>query len=130
MTILRFLRCFNLKLYVQGTVIKTNSNQRYATNSETGFLLRELARRAIVPVQVRGPPIQRWWCQIHNGTLWTFVINNWEDIGVFLIEKCLILRVPFLNWVVPSFYGKSLELTLIVPLSGIDLGIQFRHIYI
>ncbi|XP_023343173.1 probable aspartyl aminopeptidase isoform X2 [Eurytemora carolleeae] len=35
----------------QGTVIKTNSNQRYATNSETGFLLRELARRAVVPVQ-------------------------------------------------------------------------------
>ena len=56
MTILRFLRCFNLKLYVQGTVIKTNSNQRYATNSETGFLLRELARRAVVPVQVRGTP--------------------------------------------------------------------------
>lgn len=34
-----------------GTVIKTNSNQRYATNAETGFLLRELARRAAAPVQ-------------------------------------------------------------------------------
>ena len=36
----------------KGTVIKTNQNQRYATNAETGFLLRELARRAEVPVQV------------------------------------------------------------------------------
>jgi len=35
----------------KGTVIKTNSNQRYATNAETGFLLRELARRANAPVQ-------------------------------------------------------------------------------
>jgi len=35
----------------KGTVIKTNSNQRYATNAETGFLLRELARRADAPVQ-------------------------------------------------------------------------------
>ena len=34
-----------------GTVIKTNQNQRYATNAETGFLLRELARRADAPVQ-------------------------------------------------------------------------------
>jgi hypothetical protein len=39
-------------LVVQGTAIKTNNNQRYATNAETGFLLRELARRAGVPVQV------------------------------------------------------------------------------
>jgi len=39
-------------LIVQGTAIKTNNNQRYATNAETGFLLRELARRAGVPVQV------------------------------------------------------------------------------
>lgn len=35
----------------KGTVIKTNSNQRYATNAETGFLLRELSRRANAPVQ-------------------------------------------------------------------------------
>jgi len=35
----------------KGTVIKTNSNQRYATNAETGFLIRELARRAGAPVQ-------------------------------------------------------------------------------
>jgi len=35
----------------KGTVIKTNQNQRYATNAETGFILRELARRAEVPVQ-------------------------------------------------------------------------------
>jgi len=35
----------------KGTVIKTNQNQRYATNAETGFILRELARRAGVPVQ-------------------------------------------------------------------------------
>merc|ERR1719228_1175370 len=35
----------------KGTVIKTNSNQRYATNAETGFLLRELSRRADAPVQ-------------------------------------------------------------------------------
>jgi len=35
----------------KGTVIKTNNNQRYATNAETGFILRELARRGGVPVQ-------------------------------------------------------------------------------
>jgi len=35
----------------KGTVIKTNDNQRYATNSETGFLFRELARQAGVSVQ-------------------------------------------------------------------------------
>ena len=36
----------------KGTVIKTNQNQRYATNAETGFLLREIARRAGAPIQV------------------------------------------------------------------------------
>jgi len=35
----------------KGTVIKTNDNQRYATNAETGFFLREIARRAGVEVQ-------------------------------------------------------------------------------
>lgn len=35
----------------KGTVIKTNNNQRYATNAETGFLLREIARRAGAPTQ-------------------------------------------------------------------------------
>jgi len=35
----------------KGTVIKTNQNQRYATNAETGFILRELARRGDVPIQ-------------------------------------------------------------------------------
>ena len=34
-----------------GTVIKTNSNMRYATNAITGFVVRELARRAKVPIQ-------------------------------------------------------------------------------
>lgn len=34
-----------------GIVIKTNSNQRYATNSVTGFLAREIARRQELPVQ-------------------------------------------------------------------------------
>lgn len=34
-----------------GIVIKTNSNQRYATNGITGFFTRELARSAGVPVQ-------------------------------------------------------------------------------
>lgn len=29
----------------KGTVLKTNDNQRYATNAETGFFLRELSRR-------------------------------------------------------------------------------------
>ena len=36
-----------------GTVIKTNNNQRYATNAATGFVVRELARRADVPVKVQ-----------------------------------------------------------------------------
>jgi aspartyl aminopeptidase len=35
----------------KGTVIKTNSNQRYATNSITGFFCRELARQANIGVQ-------------------------------------------------------------------------------
>jgi len=35
----------------KGTVIKTNQNQRYATNAETGFILRELARMGEVPIQ-------------------------------------------------------------------------------
>ena len=34
-----------------GVVIKSNSNQRYATNGITGFLAREMGRRAGVPVQ-------------------------------------------------------------------------------
>ena len=34
-----------------GVVIKTNSNQRYATNGVTGFIVRELGRRSGVPVQ-------------------------------------------------------------------------------
>jgi len=34
-----------------GTVIKTNSNQRYATNSETAAFFRELCAAAKVPVQ-------------------------------------------------------------------------------
>ena len=34
-----------------GTVIKTNDNQRYATNAETGFLLRELTKRGGFKVQ-------------------------------------------------------------------------------
>jgi len=35
----------------QGTVIKTNDNQRYATNAVTGFIVRELARRNDLPIQ-------------------------------------------------------------------------------
>ena len=34
-----------------GTVIKTNQNQRYATSGVTGFIVRELARKAKVLVQ-------------------------------------------------------------------------------
>jgi len=34
-----------------GTVIKTNDNQRYATNAVTGFVVRELCRRNNLPVQ-------------------------------------------------------------------------------
>lgn len=34
-----------------GVVIKTNSNQRYTTNSLTGFVVRELGRKAGVPLQ-------------------------------------------------------------------------------
>lgn len=35
----------------QGMVIKSNANQRYATSGITGFVARELGRRANVPVQ-------------------------------------------------------------------------------
>mmetsp|Transcript_4997 Transcript_4997/g.10523 ORF Transcript_4997/g.10523 Transcript_4997/m.10523 type:complete len:485 (+) Transcript_4997:163-1617(+) len=34
-----------------GVVVKSNANQRYTTNAVTGFLVRELARRAGVPLQ-------------------------------------------------------------------------------
>jgi aspartyl aminopeptidase len=34
-----------------GVVIKTNSNQRYATNAVTSFFIRELARNAGLPIQ-------------------------------------------------------------------------------
>ena len=34
-----------------GVVIKTNSNQRYTTNAITGFVVRELARSASLPIQ-------------------------------------------------------------------------------
>ena len=35
----------------KGTVIKTNDNQRYATNGDSGFVVRELARIAPIDVQ-------------------------------------------------------------------------------
>lgn len=35
----------------KGVVIKTNQNQRYTTNAVTGFIVRELARKAGVPIQ-------------------------------------------------------------------------------
>ena len=35
----------------QGLVIKSNVNQRYATNGITGFLTREIGRHAKVPIQ-------------------------------------------------------------------------------
>ncbi len=34
-----------------GLVIKTNSNQRYATSGTTAFIVRELARQAALPIQ-------------------------------------------------------------------------------
>ena len=34
-----------------GLVIKTNQNQRYATNGVTGFVVRELARMSNLPIQ-------------------------------------------------------------------------------
>lgn len=43
--------CKHGPLLNAGTVIKTNDNQRYATNSVTGFFIRELARMADVAVQ-------------------------------------------------------------------------------
>jgi len=39
----------------KGVVIKWNANQRYATTSITAFLLKELAKRHQVPIQVRVP---------------------------------------------------------------------------
>jgi len=41
----------HMPLLNKGTVIKSNGNQRYATNAETGFMLREIARQAGVAVQ-------------------------------------------------------------------------------
>lgn len=36
----------------EGLVIKTNANQRYATNTVTAFLFKEVAKVAGVPTQV------------------------------------------------------------------------------
>jgi aspartyl aminopeptidase len=36
----------------KGPVIKYNANQRYATNAVTAFLIKELARRNSIPIQV------------------------------------------------------------------------------
>lgn len=41
----------HVPLLNKGTVVKTNDNQRYATNAETGFMLREIARQGGVAVQ-------------------------------------------------------------------------------
>ncbi len=41
----------------RGPTIKYNANQRYATTSVTAFLLKELARRSNIPLQV--PSLQR-----------------------------------------------------------------------
>ena len=35
----------------QGPVIKTNANQRYATNSDTSAIFKQLCKKADVPVQ-------------------------------------------------------------------------------
>mmetsp|Transcript_6374 Transcript_6374/g.15663 ORF Transcript_6374/g.15663 Transcript_6374/m.15663 type:complete len:132 (+) Transcript_6374:1-396(+) len=35
----------------KGVVIKTNQNQRYATNAQTAFAFREVARRLDIPTQ-------------------------------------------------------------------------------
>jgi len=35
----------------RGVVLKSNSNQRYTTNSVTGFIVREIARKADLPIQ-------------------------------------------------------------------------------
>jgi len=45
-----------------GIVIKTNSNQRYTTNSLTGFVVRELGRKCGVPIQeFCGACIREFW---------------------------------------------------------------------
>ena len=37
----------------KGTVIKINANQRYATTAPTALILREIARRRNIPIQVK-----------------------------------------------------------------------------
>lgn len=44
---------FHSPMMNSGIVIKTNDNQRYTTNGVSGFIVRELARRAPVPVPIQ-----------------------------------------------------------------------------
>lgn len=51
-----------------GIVIKTNSNQRYTTNSLTAFVVRELGRRLEIPIQEFCGTFSSYLCLFHSLT--------------------------------------------------------------
>ena len=81
----------------KGVVIKWNANQRYATTSITAFLLKELAKRHQVPIQVRVPKYCIHQVFINNIWIQEFLVRNdspcGSTIGPILSSHCGIRTI-------------------------------------
>ena len=67
-----------------GTVIKSNGNQRYATTMLTGFFIRELARRNSLPIQATTDWVA--WC---NHWVLPLLRNSWCAM-IVLVDQPLV----------------------------------------
>lgn len=75
-----------------GVVIKTNVNQRYATNSTTAFMVRELAKKSGMPIQEfcgKDVCVCGWW--------W---LSRVLDLCVYLPLFCLTSSHVFISLIV------------------------------